>query len=211
MTSGAWVALAVFAVAAAADWVSRATSDRRLEYAAKPAATAALLALAALLDARDGAEQAWFVAALACSLAGDVLLMLPRDRFLAGLAAFLAAHLCYIAGLWVDGPTATAAAVGAAFTAAALVPLGLRILAAVRASGQPALAPPVGAYIVVIGAMVVSALASGRALAGAGAVLFAGSDAMIAWNRFVRPFAGAAVAIMVTYHLGQLGLVLSLG
>jgi hypothetical protein len=33
---------------------------------------------------------------------------------------------------------------------------------------------------------------------------------MIAWNRFVQPFAAAAVAIMVTYHLGQLGLVLSL-
>ena len=33
---------------------------------------------------------------------------------------------------------------------------------------------------------------------------------MIAWNRFVRPFRGADVAIMVTYHLGQAGLVLSL-
>lgn len=36
------------------------------------------------------------------------------------------------------------------------------------------------------------------------------SDAMIAWNRFVRPFRAADLGIMVTYHLGQAGLVLSL-
>ena len=41
------------------------------------------------------------------------------------------------------------------------------------------------------------------------AVLFMASDALIAWNRFVRrPW--AAVVIMVTYHLGQLGLVTAL-
>jgi len=28
---------------------------------------------------------------------GDVFLMLPSDRFVAGLVAFLMAHLCYIA------------------------------------------------------------------------------------------------------------------
>ena len=41
-------------------------------------------------------------------------------------------------------------------------------------------------------------------------VLFFGSDAVIAWNRFVRPFAWAQLVIMVTYHLGQLALVTAL-
>jgi hypothetical protein len=33
---------------------------------------------------------------------------------------------------------------------------------------------------------------------------------MIAWDRFVKPFTWARPAIMVTYHLAQAGLVLSL-
>ena len=66
------------------------------------------------------------------------------------------------------------------------------------------------AYIAVIAAMLASALASGNVVAAVGAALFVASDSMIAWNRFVRPFAAADVAIMVTYHLGQAGLVLSL-
>ena len=37
-----------------------------------------------------------------------------------------------------------------------------------------------------------------------------GSDSLIAWDRFVRPVAGAGVTIMVTYHVGQILLVLSL-
>ena len=62
----------------------------------------------------------------------------------------------------------------------------------------------------VIGAMVATALAIGNPLAAVGAVLFAVSDSMIAWDRFVGAFPGAGVWIMVTYHLGQAGLVLSL-
>jgi hypothetical protein len=33
---------------------------------------------------------------------------------------------------------------------------------------------------------------------------------MIAWDRFVQSFALAPIAIMVTYHVGQASLVLSL-
>src|SRR5437764_844201 len=60
-----------------------------------------------------------------------------------------------------------------------------------------------------LAALVVAALVLDP-VAGAGAALFAGSDSMIAWNRFVRPFPWAAVGIMVTYHLGQAALVASL-
>ena len=69
---------------------------------------------------------------------------------------------------------------------------------------------PVTLYIVVISAMLITALATGNAWAGVGAALFVSSDAMIAWNRFVRPLPVADVGIMVTYHLGQAALVLSL-
>jgi uncharacterized membrane protein YhhN len=58
--------------------------------------------------------------------------------------------------------------------------------------------------------MVLAAGRSGSPLALAGAVLFYGSDSLIAWNRFVRPLAWAPVAIMVTYHAAQALLTLSL-
>ena len=47
-------------------------------------------------------------------------------------------------------------------------------------------------------------------MAVVGAGLFYVSDALIAWNRFVAETRHGRVAIMVTYHLAQMGLVLSL-
>jgi uncharacterized membrane protein YhhN len=62
----------------------------------------------------------------------------------------------------------------------------------------------------VISAMLATALATGNVIAAVGATLFVASDSMIAWDRFVRRLRWAPVAIMVTYHLGQAGLVASL-
>ncbi len=210
MTAAAWVALGVTAVFAVADWMAKAHDDRRLEYVAKPATLVALIAVALALDPSDGARRWWFVAALVCSLVGDVLLMLPSDRFVAGLAAFLVAHVCYVAGFWVDPPGGLAIVASVVVVGALIVPLAVRIVRALRAGTERALAGPVVAYITVIAAMVVSAVASGNVAAIVGAALFASSDAMIAWDRFVRSFALAPVAIMVTYHVGQASLVLSL-
>jgi uncharacterized membrane protein YhhN len=61
-----------------------------------------------------------------------------------------------------------------------------------------------------ISAMVASAVATGDLRAVAGAALFYASDTLIALDRFEQPRPWAGLAIMVTYHLGQLGLVLSL-
>ena len=150
----------------------------------------------------------WFVVALLCSLAGDVLLMLPSDLFVAGLAAFLVGHLCYVAGFWSHGPEAATFVITVVAVVVVIAPLGHRILRPLR--GRPGLGVPVALYMMVIAVMLATALSTGNAFAGVGAVLFVGSDAMIAWNRFVRPFRHAELGIMVTYHLGQAGLVLSL-
>jgi uncharacterized membrane protein YhhN len=58
--------------------------------------------------------------------------------------------------------------------------------------------------------MAASAIASGNPWAIVGALLFVASDSLIAETRFVGPRTGGAVAIMVTYHFAQAGLVLSL-
>jgi len=120
----------------------------------------------------------------------------------------LSRHVAYIVGFFTDPPGALAWIVGAVVVIAVLGPVARHILGSL--GDEPELRVPVAAYIVVISVMVATALATGNVVAAVGAVLFAGSDSMIAWNRFVRPFRSADVAIMVTYHLGQAGLVLSL-
>jgi alkenylglycerophosphocholine/alkenylglycerophosphoethanolamine hydrolase len=86
-----------------ADWVAVATGNKRLEYACKPLVMVALIEVAAVIQPAVPAQRAWWLAALALGIVGDVFLMLPRDRFVAGLAAFLVGHLAYIAGFHAAG------------------------------------------------------------------------------------------------------------
>ena len=210
MTSGAWALLAVAGVFAVFNWVAAARDSKRLEYVSKPATMVALVGVALALDPVHPDTRAWFVAALMLSLLGDVFLMLPRESFVAGLASFLIAHVAYTVGLNLHAGTATALVVASVVVVLVGVTVAVPILRGLRSGGQQELAGPVVAYMVVITAMLVSALATGNPWAAGGAALFYASDAMIAWTRFVRPQPGSGVAIMVTYHLGQAGLVLSL-
>lgn len=188
-----------FIAAAALDWWAVSQERKPVEWIAKPAALAFLLLWAML-----GSEASWLLlAALTFSLLGDVYLMLPANLFAAGLGAFLIGHLGYIAVF--DAPLVWRL-VWSAVAIAASAPVALRI---VRAA-PGALRGAVVAYMLVIGVMVGSAIASGSLIAAAGALLFMISDSMIAWNRFVAPFGGARVAIIVTYHIGQLLLVCAL-
>lgn len=205
-------ALALFVVAggfALGDWVSRVRDQRTLEYVCKPATLVALIGAAVALDPQSGAVRSWFVAALVCSFAGDVLLMLPTDRFVAGLGAFLVGHLAYLGGFVAAGIETPAAALGAVGVAAVFGPIGFRIVRGARRADASA-APPVAVYIVIISLMITASIGSGSALAAVGAVTFAASDAMIGWTRFVAPIRNASLLIMVTYHVAQALLVLSL-
>jgi len=210
------VAFAVAAVFAVGDWLAVARRGTpgawpRVEYVCKPGTLTALVLAAVLLDPAAGSDtrRSWFVAALIFSLIGDVLLMLPREQFVGGLVAFLVAHMCYIAGFWTEEPTTLAFVAVAIIVALAFWTLARRIVPGVRRT-EPALVAPVVGYMVVIGVMLAIAIATGNLWAGVGAALFAGSDSMIAWNRFVHEFRGAGLWIMVTYHLGQAALVGSL-
>lgn len=209
MTAAAFLLLAVTLAVAVGDWLAVHHGATRVEYLCKPATMMGLIGVALAVDPRSPGARACFVAALVLSLAGDVFLMLPGDRFVPGLASFLLAHVAYAVGLVVDGVHPGALAVGVAAVAVAFGLVGMRLLAGVRAR-EPALAAPVAAYTAVISAMVACAIGTGHAVAVAGAALFYASDALIGWNRFVRPAAGGDTTIMVTYHLGQILLVLSL-
>jgi uncharacterized membrane protein YhhN len=185
---------------------------RALLYAAKPLATLLVIALAAA--APPGAEPwvaRWILAGLVFSLAGDVLLMLPSDRFAAGVASFLIAHLCYIAAFTHEAGFQLAPAPGLVLAVAA---------ALVYQRLAPALGNlriPVIVYVGVLVVMAWQALArsltlpgSGPALAAVGACFFVVSDSALALARFQRPFAGSRAVVAGTYFVAQWLIALSL-
>ncbi len=236
---GGWLVAATLA-AAVADWVAVARSSKPAEYVCKPLTMVLLIAAAiAFRTDAVAARWIFTLAALVLCLAGDVFLMLPRDPFVAGLASFLLAHVAYVVafavsidsvsrrfadypvpGSFVEPPPPWGTiAVASAAVLVVAVPLFLRIRRGIVERGRPELVLPVALYVVAISAMVISAFATlgrpswsveGRTFAIAGAVLFFVSDALIGWTRFVRPSPWGPVTIMVTYHLGQVGLVLGL-
>lgn len=182
-------------------------------YVFKPLATLLILALA-LLQPPAHATYQWAIAAgLLFSTAGDVFLMLPRDRFVAGLASFLIAHLCYAWAFGMGVPFAATTAFWLAYFAAGGV-----VLALIWPGLKPALRAPVAVYVVVIAAMASlaaerwHALGSVAALAATvGAGLFVVSDGVLAVNRFRRPFHAARALTLATYWAAQLLIALSVG
>ena len=209
MTASAAVALAITAAVAVVDWAAVARDERHVEYFAKPAVMAGLVAVALLVDPVSASERAFFVVALLLGLASDVFLMLPRDMFLAGLVAALLEHVAYIAGFrarWLDAPLLVAGAVIALASAAAFLPPIVRALR----KDRPTLVPPVLVYVAVFAVMVAAAGAAGSLVGLGGALLFLWSDAILAYHRFVRPLPGGRLLNMVPYHLGEALLVLSL-
>src|SRR2546423_6082525 len=114
------------------------------------------------------------VAGLICSLAGDVLLMLPRERFVAGLVCFLLAHLCYIAAFTTDG-----ARTPSVWGAVILVLYGALMLR-VLSPHLGKLKAPVSVYVAAILLMAWQALNRWTATGDAGGALaFAGSLAVV--------------------------------
>ena len=88
--------------------------------------------------------------------------------------------------------------------------MGVKIVVGATEADHAAAVCPWPCYVLVISLMVAFAVGTGRWWAIAGALLFYASDACIGWSRFVREFPNQRLAIMTTYHLGQVGLVLGL-
>jgi len=201
--------LVATAAVTVADWVAVVTSRRRLEYVLKPAVMVGLIALAVAIQPVSSTERAFFVVALVLGLASDVFLMLPRDMFLAGLAAALVEHIAYIAGFRARDLAAAWLAVAVAIALVSVAAFLPPIVRALR-RGHPRLVWPVIAYVAVFVLMVAAAGGTGSLVALAGALLFFYSDAILAWNRFVRPLPYGRIVNMVPYHIGEALLVLSL-
>lgn len=206
-------------IAAIIDWFGVALRRPGIEYAAKPA-TIIFLILWILLAVPSAA--AWtlpgaaILAALTLSLIGDILLMLPSGRLLAGLAIFLLAHLSYILAInWGRPALVAGEALAAAGVLALLAVLLPPVRGGLRRSGHPALVTPVALYAAVLAAMLWSSvgtllrpswLAAGAGWIAVGGLAFFASDASLVIDRFVRPLPGRRVTTHVLYHTAQLAL-----
>jgi uncharacterized membrane protein YhhN len=144
------------------------------------------------------------LAALVFSLVGDVFLIFD-GYFIAGLASFLVAHVCYIALFRQDVPWFPRRAVLAGTLAA-----GALMYAFLFPHLGAVLKAAVAAYTLVIALMAAQAI--GRALVvrdkaaygvAAGAVLFMLSDALLAVNRFAMPLPLAQFWVLGTYYAAQ--------
>ncbi|MGP4053288.1 lysoplasmalogenase [Mycobacterium sp. 4D054] len=163
-------------------------------------ALAAVLLAGAALTHPVGRERRLLVGALLFSAAGDYLLAMPwwEPSFVLGLAAFLIAHLCFLAALWpLRHPSRrrmAGVAVVAVACAALLVWFWPRLL-------EQGMAVPVVVYIAVLGAMVCAALLADLPTpwTALGAVCFAVSDAMIGIDKFVLGSEALAVPIWWVY------------
>lgn len=196
-------------VVAVADWVAVATDRRPLEFVLKPLTMVVLIAAALAMSDPDPEIARWLiVGGLVLSLAGDVFLML-EDHFIPGLASFLIAHVLYVAAFITMGVVGFPFVIGAALVAVLIRVIGVQVVVAATEKNR-SYGLPVAAYILVISLMVAFAIGTTRWWAIAGALLFYVSDACIGWSRFVGEFPHQRIAIMTTYHLGQVGLVLSL-
>ena len=150
----------------------------------------------------------WLLAGLLLSTLGDVFLMLPMDAFVPGLASFLIAHVAYLLALRQRGGWFAAAW---PFAGYALVAGG--VLSQLWPGLPEALRPPVVVYVAVLAVMAAQALAvwwrhrdAASASAAWGGACFVLSDALLAWDRFVTPFAAASAAVLASYWLAQWGL-----
>lgn len=198
----AGLCLAAVAGLLVAEWRGHAVARAVL----KTSASLAFVGLALQMGALASPYGRWVLAGLVLGLVGDVLLLSDRaSAFRAGLGAFLLSHLAFAAGFAATGAFS---GTGAALAALPMAVVGGVVLRWLRPGLAGADRVAVPAYVVAIGAMVVTA--AGRAGAtGAdsvlvGAVLFAASDLAVARERFVATgFVNKAWGLP-TYFVAQL-------
>jgi uncharacterized membrane protein YhhN len=178
---------------------------RRIVYVAKPLTTILVLVLAATAADPVGQRyQALVCAGLLFSLAGDVFLMLPRDRFVAGLASFLVAHGFYVAAfapwppaLEAPGALLVLAIFGVALLRALWSKLGrLRLPVAVYAAALLVMAWQAAERWMALGT-------TPALLAVIGAALFVVSDSVLAWQRFAGRVRYGEMIVLSTYFAAQ--------
>lgn len=189
------VTLLSLALAAAAIYIyALASQNALLGLAVKPIPVIALIVW--LRTAAPCDYRRWIAIGLGFSLLGDILLAVPGDLFVFGLAAFLCAHLAYLRAYLSESRRL------AVWALALSAVVGGVLLSVLISHGLGDLLIPVAVYALAISVMLWRALACGG-LAALGAIAFVFSDSLIGIDRFVGHFQAAPYLIILAYWLGQ--------
>lgn len=177
----------------------------------KPLVMVCIILIAILGQTTAPFYKTLIIAGLLFSMAGDTFLMPPWNRFVAGLIAFLAGHLLYIAAFTSQTST---------IIWWPLIPIAIYgiVIYSFLAPSLDKMKVPVLAYIIVILVMAwlgwVFWLQSGNAnalLAFVGAVFFVISDSILATNRFRLQFKAGRLLNLTTYFIAQWLIAVSVG
>ncbi len=198
-------------------WVSADRGWVKTQKFAKPATLMALIAWFSLAKGWQDANL-WFGLGLVFSLLGDVLFFLPDRYFVSAVAAFLAAQVLYVVG-FNQSPLNFQPL---AWVVLALVGIIWLIIFSVIRNGMVRtpegrkLLLPIVIYSLAISLMLASAWLclfrpawplEASILAGMGALSFVASDSMLTYARFVKEFPHHDLLVLVTYYLGQIGII----
>lgn len=182
----------------------------RLAAAAKVFASTAFIVTALLGGAMSSNYGRLILVGLILSWFGDVFLLSLRSRFLlAGMAAFLFAHLAFIAA-FVTVPLSL-------FAAIVISPVTIIMGAALLMWLWPHLKQfykiAVPLYLATIGVMIILAVSASAAalpvFSGLGAILFAISDVSVARDRFVERSIRNKIWGIPLYYMAQILLAFS--
>lgn len=201
-------------ISAIIDWFAVLLQIKWLEYMFKPLTMVLLILWFFRKLPSNKPLIGWIIlAGLLFSLFGDIFLMLPGDWFLAGLIAFLLAHIAYTFGFSSEGIQLRLSSILIGllvFAIASIIYLQLR--SGLKASRSEGLILPVTFYVIVISIMLWSASTSffredwstqAAILATVGAGFFFFSDAVLGWNRFVDAIPRGNLLVIVAYHTAQ--------
>lgn len=210
---------------AAINWISVIKEWFILDYITKPGTMVALLIWMYLFvpSGLGLGAWGWFALGIFLSMWGDIFLMLPQERFTAGLVSFFLAHLAYIIGLNLTLPSVSFVGLGLMIIIFVVwFRMYKRISHGLRRIGKAYLLKPLLFYMVIVGVMLLSALLTltrpdsewqpfAALWVSGGALLFVISDALLAWDRFVYRIPHGRLKVRVIYHLGQIGLLIGSG
>ena len=179
---------------------------RILVYVFKPLMTILLIFISVFADGHQpDIYRIAIIIGLIFSLFGDMFLMFPDTRFLAGLVSFLVAHLAYIFAFTSD--------IGFGFSLYLALPLFFTggLIFNFLSPGLGNMKIPVLFYVTAIIVMAWQAWERWEVFndtftlfAGIGALFFILSDSLIAVNRFKIPFQSARFWILSTYLFAQM-------
>jgi uncharacterized membrane protein YhhN len=200
------------------DWYAAWKENRKLLIVAKPATLLFLILWSLQLTSWYGV-MFWFGLGLIFSLAGDVFLLFSARWFLAGLGAFLLAHLAFIVGFNIPLPKASLfSMLMAVFVAIIAVQTLKHILPGVRRlPSRRVMEPATIAYGSALTLMFLSTLITlfsntwlpeAALFAALGGGFFFISDSTLSYDRFVKKLPHGRFWVHITYHLGVAGILI---